>query len=295
MEEGLALHHSAIDRSEREAIEASVKAGSIRWVVCTSSLDLGVDFQPVETGGADREAPRIWHGCCSGQAGQRTCPAEHPRCCSCPPMPLNCSNSVPCGGGWRRVWWNNASRRKPLLMFCCSTSRGLACGPGFNPEHTLQTVRSCAAYADLSQDEWDWCMLFLKQGGECLGAYPRYRKLEWEETSQRYRVREQAIARLHPSQRRNNHGRTGDHGAVCAWVPFSAMWRRPSSASSSRRMCSSSRRRQLEFVRLRDMTAYVKVSTKKTRTVPAWGRGTDGPLRSADPSPASRGGPCQPG
>ena len=74
---------------------------------------------------------------------------------------------------------------------------GLACGPGFNPDQTLQAVRSCAAYADLCQEDWDWCMLFLEKGGECLGAYPRYRKLEWEETSQRYRVRESAIARLH--------------------------------------------------------------------------------------------------
>ena len=48
MEGALALHHSAIDRKEREAIEAAVKTGDIRWVVCTSSLDLGVDFQPVE-------------------------------------------------------------------------------------------------------------------------------------------------------------------------------------------------------------------------------------------------------
>ncbi|MFM7264250.1 MAG: DEAD/DEAH box helicase, partial [Cyanobium sp.] len=48
MEGALALHHSAIDRQQREAIEAGVKDGAIRWVVCTASLDLGVDFQPVE-------------------------------------------------------------------------------------------------------------------------------------------------------------------------------------------------------------------------------------------------------
>jgi ATP-dependent Lhr-like helicase len=44
----IALHHGSIDVKEREAIEAGVKAGSIKWVICTSSLDLGVDFQPVE-------------------------------------------------------------------------------------------------------------------------------------------------------------------------------------------------------------------------------------------------------
>ena len=48
MEDSLALHHSAIDRNEREYIEERVKNGHLRWVVCTSSLDLGVDFQPVE-------------------------------------------------------------------------------------------------------------------------------------------------------------------------------------------------------------------------------------------------------
>ena len=48
MEGALAMHHSAIDRAEREAIEAGVKSGALRWVVATSSLDLGVDFQPVE-------------------------------------------------------------------------------------------------------------------------------------------------------------------------------------------------------------------------------------------------------
>ena len=44
----IALHHGSIDVKEREAIEAGVKSGDIKWVVCTSSLDLGVDFQPVE-------------------------------------------------------------------------------------------------------------------------------------------------------------------------------------------------------------------------------------------------------
>ncbi|WP_286132328.1 helicase-related protein [Leptolyngbya sp. O-77] len=44
----IALHHGSIDVQEREAIEAAVKTGAIKWVVCTSSLDLGVDFQPVE-------------------------------------------------------------------------------------------------------------------------------------------------------------------------------------------------------------------------------------------------------
>ncbi|MEL6247150.1 MAG: DEAD/DEAH box helicase, partial [Cyanobacteria bacterium J06627_15] len=44
----IALHHGSIDFDTRQAIEAGLNAGEIKWVVCTSSLDLGVDFQPVE-------------------------------------------------------------------------------------------------------------------------------------------------------------------------------------------------------------------------------------------------------
>ena len=66
MEGLLALHHSALDRAEREAIEASVKAGSMLWVVCTSSLDLGVDFQPVERV-VQIGSPKIWHDAATGR------------------------------------------------------------------------------------------------------------------------------------------------------------------------------------------------------------------------------------
>src|SRR5690606_30317125 len=47
-EDRCALHHGSIDRAERERVEAGVKCGEITLVVCTSSLDLGVDFSPVE-------------------------------------------------------------------------------------------------------------------------------------------------------------------------------------------------------------------------------------------------------
>ena len=67
MEGLLALHHSAIDRNERELIEAGVKAGELRWVVCTSSLDLGVDFQPVERV-VQIGSPKNLARCCSALA-----------------------------------------------------------------------------------------------------------------------------------------------------------------------------------------------------------------------------------
>ena len=149
---------------------------------------------------------------------------------------------------------------------------GLACGPGFNPEQTLKAVRSCAAYTTLTQDDWDWCLLFLEKGGECLGAYSRYRKLEWDQDSKRYRVRDSAVARLH----RLNIGTITAAPAITVRPVRGAVLGHVEETFISQLKPKDVfffSGRQLEFVRLRDMTAYVKVSTKKTRTVPAWAGG----------------------
>ena len=48
MEEKIALHHGSLDKDSRKIVEEGVKKGFIKWVVCTSSLDLGIDFQPAD-------------------------------------------------------------------------------------------------------------------------------------------------------------------------------------------------------------------------------------------------------
>ena len=101
---------------------------------------------------------------------------------------------------------------------------GLACGPGFHPDKTYAAVRSCAAYADLNRDDWEWCLKFLEHGGE----YPApTRGIEPEdEESQRLPRQSRCTspqAEHCPSQRHR------DHGAICPWCrPRSS---KPSSAS----------------------------------------------------------------
>ena len=271
MENALALHHSAIDRQEREAIEAAVKAGTTRWVVCTSSLDLGVDFQPVEQVvqiGSPKNLARLLQ-----RAGRSAhVPGGTSQVLF---MPTNALELLELSAVRRGLNEGLVEQRKPpnapldvLLQHLTS----LACGPGFNPDQTLQAVRSCAAYADLSQADWDWCLLFLEQGGECLTAYPRYRKLEWDDASDRFRIRESAIARLHRL----------NIGTITAAPSITVRFVRGAVLGHVEETFISQLKpkdvfffsgRQLEFIRLRDMTAYVKVSTRKTRTVPAWAGG----------------------
>ncbi len=302
MEGALALHHGSIDRAEREAIEAGVKTGGIRWVVCTSSLDLGVDFQPVERVvqiGSAKNLARLLQ-----RAGRSAhCPGGTSQVLF---MPTNALELLEVSAMRRGLAAGLVERRRPpqapldVLLQHLTT---LACGPGFEPAQELASVRSAWSYRQLSDDDWHWCLRFLEHGGDCLGAYPRYRKLEREplaapagttavegtplagavtertrepqdhaEAPFRYRVRETAIARLH----RLNIGTITASRSITVKVVRGATLGHVEEGFVSRLKPGDVfffAGRQLEFVRLRDMTALVKASTRKSTLVPAWAGG----------------------
>ena len=282
MEGLLALHHSAIDRAEREAIEARVKAGELRWVVCTSSLDLGVDFQPVERvvqiGSAKNLARLLQRAGRSAHTPGGTSQVLF--------MPTNALELLELSAMRRGLAAGLVEHRRPpqlpldvLLQHLVT----LACGPGFLPEEALTAVRRSWSFRQLTDTQWQWCLAFLEHGGPCLAAYPRYRKLvrcrleAGDEPAAagepfRYRVLDKAIARLH----RFNIGTiTADRsitvrfvrGAVIGHVEEAFIGRlKPGDVFFFAG-------RQLEFVRLREMTAMVKATAKKSATVPAWAGG----------------------
>ena len=271
MDGALALHHSAIDRSEREAIEAAVKAGDIRWVVCTSSLDLGVDFQPVERVvqiGSPKNLARLLQ-----RAGRSAhLPGGTSQVLF---MPTNALELLEVSAVRRGLSEGLVEQRKPpqapldvLLQHLTS----LACGPGFEPEATLAAVRSAAAFADLTPSQWQWCLRFLEQGGDCLGAYANYRKLLWDGESNCYRISSTTLARLH----RFNIGTITAAPAITVRFVRGAVLGHVEETFISQLKPKDVfffSGRQLEFVRLRDMTAYVRLSTRKSSTVPAWAGG----------------------
>jgi ATP-dependent Lhr-like helicase len=269
MEGALALHHSAIDRAEREAIEAGVKAGALRWVVCTSSLDLGVDFQPVERvvqiGSAKNLARLLQRAGRSAHTPGGTSQVLF--------MPTNALELLEVSAMRRGLEQGLVETRRPprlALDVLLQHLTTLACGPGLDPQAELAAVRSAWSFRELSESQWQWCLDFLEHGGRCLGAYPRYRKLV--PNGNVYRVVDKAIARLH----RFNIGTiTADRsvtvrfvrGAVIGHVEEAFIGRlKPGDVFFFAG-------RQLEFVRLREMTAQVKATTKKSSTVPAWAGG----------------------
>jgi ATP-dependent Lhr-like helicase len=286
MEGALALHHGSIDRAEREAIEAGVKTGGIRWVVCTSSLDLGVDFQPVERVvqiGSAKNLARLLQ-----RAGRSAhCPGGTSQVLF---MPTNALELLEVSAMRRGLAAGLVEQRRPpeapidVLLQHLTT---LACGPGFNPEHELATVRTAWSYRHLDDATWQWCLRFLEEGGDCLGAYPRYRKLERAVLlpggidRERppspgepfvYVVREPTILRLH----RLHIGTITADRAVTVRFVRGAVLGHVEEAFISRLKPGDVfffAGRQLEFVRLREMTAQVKASNRRSTTVPAWAGG----------------------
>jgi ATP-dependent Lhr-like helicase len=270
MEGLLALHHSAVDRQEREAIEAGVKAGSLRWVVCTSSLDLGVDFQPVERVvqiGSPKNLARLLQ-----RAGRSAhCPGGTSQMWF---MPTNALELLELSAVRRGLAQGLVEERHPpneALDVLLQHLTTLACGPGFTPEATLESIRRTSSYRNLSDATWQWCLRFLELGGDCLGAYPRYRKLERADDG-RFVIRDNTIARLH----RLNIGTITSAPAIRVRFVRGAVLGHVEETFISQLRPKDVfffAGRQLEFVRLREMTAYVKASTRKSTAVPAWAGG----------------------
>ncbi|HEY9888427.1 MAG TPA: ligase-associated DNA damage response DEXH box helicase [Candidatus Obscuribacterales bacterium] len=267
--ERLALHHGSIEVKAREAIEAGVKAGDIKWVVCTSSLDLGVDFQPVERVvqiGSAKNLARLLQ-----RAGR--------------------SAHVPAGTSEVFFLPTNAlelleidAMRRGLAAGAIETRRSrlnpydvliqhlvtLACGDGFEPDSTLAAIRTTVAYQTLTEAEWQWVLAFIETGGQCLGAYPRYRKVVL--TAGRYHIASAQLARLH---RLGIGTITGNQAVKIVYT------NRREIGTVEENFVSRLKPgdvfffagRQLEFFQLKDMVAYVKNTRRQSTVTPTWGGG----------------------
>jgi ATP-dependent Lhr-like helicase len=265
----IALHHGSIDVKSREAIEAGVKAGEIKWVVCTSSLDLGVDFQPVERvvqiGSAKNLARLLQRAGRSAHVPKGTSEVFF--------LPTNALELLEISAFRRGLAAGAIETRRPrdkpydVLVQHLVT---LACGDGFQPEATLAAVRQTVAYRHLSQQEFSWILDFIEKGGQCLGAYPRYQKVV--EQGGTYRVTDTQLARMH----RMGIGTITSNQAVRI-------------VYTNRRVVGTVEEnfvsrlkpgdvfffagRQLEFFQMKDMVVYVKNTRRQSTVTPTWGGG----------------------
>jgi ATP-dependent Lhr-like helicase len=265
----IALHHGSIDVQEREAIEAAVKTGAIKWVVCTSSLDLGVDFQPVERvvqiGSAKNLARLLQRAGRSAHVPAGTSEIFF--------LPTNSLELLEISAFRNGLAQGDIEVRRPLhkpydvLIQHLVT---LACGDGFTPADTLSTIRKTASYERLTDAEFTWILDFLEKGGKSLSAYPRYRKITLEDD--RYRVTDLQISRMH----RMGIGTITSNQSV--QIQYT---NRRKIGTIEENFASKLQKgdvfffagRQLEFFQMKDMVVYVKSTSKKSTVTPTWGGG----------------------
>jgi ATP-dependent helicase Lhr and Lhr-like helicase len=265
----VALHHGSLDKGVREWVENGLKQGQLKAVVATSSLDLGVDFLPVERvlqiGSAKGVARLLQRAGRSGHA-----PGRPSRITL---VPTNTLELVEAAAARDAAMAGRIEKRdtpdKPLDVLVQHLVT-VALGGGFQADELFDEVRAAFAYRALTRNEFQWALDFVEKGGSSLTAYPEYRRVQ--NIDGVYRVPDAAMARRHRmgigtivsgSSMQVKYQTGGSLGSI--EEGFIARLRKGD--------CFVFAGRVLEYLRTQDMTAYVKKSTKKRGAVSSWSGG----------------------
>jgi ATP-dependent helicase Lhr and Lhr-like helicase len=263
----MALHHGSLDRKTRDWVEDQLREGTLRCVVCTSTLDLGVDFAPVDRViqiGSPKGVARLLQR--AGRSGHR--PGETSRV-TC--VPTNAFELIESAAARAAASSGKIESRPPVLkpldvlaQHCVSS----AVAGGFKPAELLAEVRTTHAYQHLTDDEWNWTLDFVTRGGEALRAYPEYRRVVIGDDGV-YRIFDEKMAKRH----RMSIGTISSE--ALAEVRFVRGGRLGTVEEGFAARLKPGDRftfagRTLEFVRLYQMTVQVKMTKKQANTVPRW-------------------------
>lgn len=270
----IALHHGSLSRETRDWVERALKDGQLKAVVCTSSLDLGVDFLPVERVlqiGSAKGVARLMQR--AGRSGHA--PGRVSRVTLVPTHSLELIEAAAAQDAvaQRRIE-PRESPHKPLDVLVQHLV-SMALGGGFLPDELYEEVRTAWAYRDLTPEDWTWALAFVRHGGLSLTAYPDYRRVEPDEQGV-WRVPDARLARRHrmsvgtivsDASIHLKYWSKGGGGKQLGSVEegFIARLKPGDGFLFAGRL--------LELVRVENMTAYVKRSTAKKAAVPRWNGG----------------------
>jgi len=266
----VAVHHGSLDREVRGWVEQALKDGRLKAVVCTSSLDLGVDFAPVERVlqiGSAKGVARLLQR--AGRSGHS--PGRPSRITLVPTMALEIIEGAACADA--AASGRIEPRRPPdrPLDVLVQHLVTVALGGGFEADALRDEVRTTASYRDLSDAEFDWALDFVTRGGPALTAYRDYRRVVRGDDG-RYCVPDRGIARRHRQS----------IGTIVADAAIRVAFQRGGNLGTVEEGFIGRLRpgdtflfagRVLELVRVHELTAYVKRATRKQGAVPRWAGG----------------------
>lgn len=265
----IALHHGSIDMELRTWIEENLHSGNLKAVVCTASLDLGVDFRPVETViqvGSPKGVARFLQR--AGRSGHS--PDAISKIYFLPTHSLELIEAAALKSA---ICENLIESREPktlcydVLLQYLNT---IAISDGFSSDQTYGEVISTFCYRDLIKEEWLQILHFITEGGNAMHQYDDFKKVEIENGV--YKVNSRKIAMRH----RMHIGTivsdtmlkvkfiTGGYIGVIEEYFISRL--EPGDVFTLAG-------KTLEFVLIKDMTALVRKSNSKKSMVPSWNGG----------------------
>lgn len=262
----IALHHGSIEQELRLWVEDALHTEKLKAVVCTSSLDLGVDFRPVDTVvqvGSPKGIARFLQR--AGRSGHR--PGEPSKIYF---LPTHSLELLEVAALKTAIKEKVIESREPMLLcfdvllqYLCT----LAIGEGFEQASLYKEIKSTHCFADITETEWQEVLLHLTIGGKALQQYDEYKKVEIE--NGRYIIKNRRIAMRHrmhigtivsDAMLKVKLMSGGFIGVIEEWF-ISRL--EPGDVFTLAG-------RNLELVMIRDMNVMVRKSKSKKSIVPSW-------------------------
>jgi ATP-dependent Lhr-like helicase len=262
----IALHHGSIEMALRQWVEENLHSGNLKAVVCTASLDLGVDFRPVETviqvGSPKGVARFLQRAGRSGHSPDATSKIYF--------LPTHSLELVEAAALKSAIAEDLIESRPPMILcfdVLIQYLNTLAIGGGFEPAKLFDAVTATHCYKEMTRGEWDQILHFVTQGGNALQQYDEFKKIEVEDGIYKIINRRTAMRhRLHigtivsESMMKVKFISGGYLGVIEEWFVSRLQ---PGDVFTLAG-------RNLEFVMIKDMTALVRKSSSKKSIVPSW-------------------------
>lgn len=263
----LAMHHGSINKETRLWVENAIRNESLKAVVCTSSLDLGVDFAPVESiiqiGGPKGVARFLQRAGRSGHQPNQVSKIYF--------LPTHAIELIEASALQKAVLKNEVEDRLPYLNsfdVLVQYLTTLAVSEGFYPAEILPEIQSTFCFQTMNENQWNWALNYIVYGGESLKNYDDYKKVEISSNG-KYQVQNRGVAMRHRLQ----------IGTIVSDAVLQVKYLKGSFIGSIEEWFISKLQpgdvftfagRNLELVRIKGMQVLVRKSTKKTAKVPSW-------------------------
>lgn len=263
----IAIHHGSIDAELRNWIEDAISDGLLRAVVCTSSLDLGVDFKPVDCViqiGSPKGIARFMQR--AGRSGHS--PYETSKIYF---VPTHSLELIEAAALKQAVKDKRIEAREPMVLtfdVLIQYMVSLAVGEGFNEKELFAAVQKVHAFHYMTEEDWHWALHFITEGGNTLKSYEEYHKVIIDDDGL-YKVKSRRIAMLHRM----------NIGAIVSDAMLKVKFFSGGYIGMVEEYFISKLKpndhfilagRVLEIVTIKDMTVLVKRSKRKSAVTPSW-------------------------